>query len=151
MKTFVLAVLAVLASLSLVAAPDNVSIDVQQVLADVSSKPLGINTDFFVDDDANRTPQQTIDQSLTHVGVKYLRYRGGEKSDGYLWSVPPYDHSQPTLARWATGDWPQNQEWPSYDRSLVKSDGHTLVKDPLDFDEFMRIARTVNGEPVLVV
>jgi alpha-L-arabinofuranosidase len=148
MKTFVLALLA---SLSLIAAPDNVSIDVQRVLADVSSKPLGINTDFFVDDDANRMPRRRLDQALAQMGVKYLRYPGGEKSDGYLWSVPPYDRSQPTLARWATGDWPQNQEWPSYDRALVKSDGHTLAKDPLDFDEFMWLARTVNGEPVLVV
>ncbi len=144
-------VFALLASLPLIAPPDQVSIDVNHVLADVSSKPLGVNTDFFVDDDANRTPQQTLGEALTQMGVKYLRYPGGEKSDGYLWSVPPYDRPQPTLARWATGDWPQNQEWPSYDRSLVTSDGHTLVKEPLDFDEFMQLARTVNGEPVLVV
>jgi len=148
MKPFVLVLLA---SLSLIAATDNVSVDVQRVLADVSSSPLGINTDFFVDDDANRTAQRTLDQAITEMSVKYLRYPGGEKSDGYLWSVAPYDRSQPTLARWATGDWPQNQEWPSYDRALVKTDGHTLVKDPFDFDEFMRLARTVNGEPVLVV
>jgi hypothetical protein len=133
------------------AVPDIVSVDVQRVLSDVSSKPLGINTDYFVDDDANRSPQQPLAQALEQMGVRYLRYPGGEKSDGYLWSVPPYDHSQPTLARWATGDWPDNQEWPSYDRSLVQSDGRTLVKDPLDFDEFMRLARTVDGEPVLVV
>lgn len=148
MKTIVLVLLA---SLPLIAATDNVSIDVQRVIADVSSKPLGINTDYFVDDDANRAAQRTLDQALIEMGVTYLRYPGGEKSDGYLWSVPPYDRSRPTLARWAAGDWPQNQEWPSYDRTLVKSDGHTLVKDPLDFDEFMRLARTINGEPVLVV
>ena len=43
------------------------------------------------------------------------------------------------------------EQWPSYDRNLVKSDGRTFVKNPLDFDEFMRLTRTVNGEPVLVV
>jgi alpha-L-arabinofuranosidase len=144
---------ALLMSSLLLAAPgnDSVSIDVNRVLANVSSNPLGINTDYFVDDDANRTPLRPLDQALAGMRVKYLRYPGGEKSDGYLWSVPPYDHPQPTLARWATGDWPQNQEWPSYDRTLVQSDGRTLVKDPLDFDEFMRLTRTVNGEPVLVV
>src|SRR5690242_3403620 len=96
-------VLALLISFPLLTRPDpeNVSIDVQRLLADVSSKPLGINTDFFVDDDANRSPQRTLDQGLSQMGVKYLRYPGGEKSDGYLWSVPPYDRSQPTLARWA--------------------------------------------------
>jgi alpha-L-arabinofuranosidase len=144
-------VFALLTSVSVIAVPDNVSIDVQRVLADVSSKPLGINTDFFVDDDGNRPAQRNLDQALAEMGVKYLRYPGGEKSDGYLWSVPPYDRSQPALARWAAGDWPQNQEWPSYDRNLIKSDGRTLVKNPLDFDEFMRLTRTVNGEPVLVV
>ena len=142
---------ALLTSVSLIAIPDNVSVDVEHVLADVSSKPLGINTDFFVDDDANRPAQRNLDQALAEMGVKYLRYPGGEKSDGYLWSVPPYDRSQPALARWAAGDWPQNQEWPSSDRNLVKSDGRTFVKNPLDFDEFMRLTRTVNGEPVLVV
>ena len=142
---------ALLTSVSLIAMPDNVSVDVARVLADVSSKPLGINTDFFVDDDANRPAQRNLDQALAEMKVKYLRYPGGEKSDGYLWSVPPYDRSQPALARWAAGGWPQNQEWPSYDRNLVKSDGRTFAKDPLDFDEFMRLTRTVNGEPVLVV
>ena len=142
---------ALLTSVSLIAMPDNVSVDVARVLADVSSKPLGINTNFFVDDDANRPAQRNLDQALAEMGVKYLRYPGGEKSDGYLWSVPPYDRSQPALARWAAGDWPQNQQWPSYDRNLVKSDGRTFVKNPLDFDEFMRLTRTVNGEPVLVV
>src|SRR4051812_6741347 len=67
MKPFVLVLLA---SLSLIAATDNVSVDVQRVLADVSSKPLGINTDFFVDDDANRTAQRTLDQALTEMSVK---------------------------------------------------------------------------------
>ena len=142
---------ALLTSVSLIAMPDNVSVDVEHVLADVSSKPLGINTNFFVDDDANRPAQRNLDQALAEMGVKYLRYPGGEKSDGYLWSVPPYDRSQPALARWTAGDWPQNQQWPSYDRNLVKSDGRTFVKNPLDFDEFMRLTRTVNGEPVLVV
>ena len=146
-----LVVVGLLASQLLIASTDNVSVDVAAVLTDVSSKPIGINTDFFVDDDSNRTGQQTLDQALSELGVRYLRYPGGEKSDGYLWSVPPYTRPQPTLARWATGEWPQNQEWPSYDRTLVKSDGRTLVKDPLDFDEFMRVVRTVNGEPVLVV
>ena len=41
---------ALLTSVSLIAMPDNVSVDVEHVLADVSSKPLGINTNFFVDD-----------------------------------------------------------------------------------------------------
>jgi alpha-L-arabinofuranosidase len=59
------------------------------VLADVSSKPLGINTDFFVDDDANRPSSRKLDEALAEMGVKYLRYPGGEKSDGYLWSVAP--------------------------------------------------------------
>src|SRR5262245_33726185 len=119
-------------------AQEAIAINVNDTLADVSRMPVGINLDFLVDDDRNRPyAVQTLAQALKATGAKYLRYPGGEKSDNYLWSVPPYASSIPTLARWAQGDWPQNQEWPSYDRKLVKSDGHTFQTDPLSFDEFM--------------
>jgi len=85
------------------------------------------------------------------AGVKYLRYPGGEKSDGYLWSIPPYTSSVPTLARWAGGEYPQNREWPSYDRTVVESDGQTFKFAPLDFDEFMAVCNAIGCVPTVVV
>ena len=79
---------ALLTAVSLIAMPDNVSVDVGRVLADVSSKPLGINTDFFVDDDANRPAQRNLDQALAEMGVKYLRYPEGRNPMGICGRSP---------------------------------------------------------------
>src|SRR5437762_5545221 len=142
------------ASLQAAPAPaqDVISVDVNTAIADVSRIPIGIDLNFLLDDDNNRRDAlRTLSETLKAAGVKYLRYPGGEKSDAYLWSVPPYTSSIPTLARWAQGDWPQNQEWPSYDRKLVGSDGHTFTTDPLSFDEFMDVCRQIGCVPTIVV
>jgi alpha-L-arabinofuranosidase len=134
------------------AAQDQITVETASVVADVSRKPIGINLNFLLDDDANRTNAiQRLADALKQAGVKYLRYPGGEKADAYLWSVPPYTASVPTLARWAAGEYPQNQEWPSYDRALVQPDGHTFKTAPLDFDEFMDICREIGCVPTVVV
>ena len=134
------------------AAQDLITVDVASVVSDVSRKPIGINVNFLLDDDANRTTaMQSLAEALKKAGVKYLRYPGGEKSDAYLWSVPPYTSSVPTLARWAAGEYPQNQEWPSYDRNLVQPDGRTFKTAALDFDEFMAICRAISCVPTVVV
>jgi alpha-L-arabinofuranosidase len=135
-----------------VVAQDVVSVDVLNPIADVSRRPVGINVNFLVDDDANRRQAlATLADALRRAGVKYLRYPGGEKADGYLWSVPPFTSPVPTLARWAAGEWPQNGEWPSYDRALVQADGRTFRTDPLDFDEFMALCRAIDCVPTIVV
>ena len=147
-----LALTSVLAAAPAVAAQDVITVDVTSVVADVSRKPIGINVNFLLDDDANRTNAvEGLTQALRKAGVKYLRYPGGEKSDGYLWSIPPYTSSVPTLARWAAGDYPRNREWPSYDRTLVESDGRTFKLAPLDFDEFMAVCKAIGCVPTIVV
>ncbi|HXW04960.1 MAG TPA: carbohydrate-binding protein [Vicinamibacterales bacterium] len=135
------------------AAPqDRIAVDLTSVLSDVSRKPIGVNVNYLLDADANRPAAiQSLAAALKRAGVRYLRYPGGEKSDGYLWSVPPYTSSIPTLARWATGEYPQNQEWPSYDRDLVAPDGRTFRITPLGFDEFMDICREIGCVPTVVV
>ena len=149
---FCVALVATLVFPSTVRAQDIVNVDVRTAIADVSRRPIGINVNFLVDDDANRKEAMaTLADALKRAGVKYLRYPGGEKSDGYLWSIPPFARSVPTLARWATGDWPDNGEWPSYDRSLVQPDGRTFLTDPLDFDEFMAVCRAIDCVPTVVV
>jgi alpha-L-arabinofuranosidase len=135
-----------------VAAQDLITVDVTSVIADVSRKPIGINVNFLLDDDDNRASRlDNLAGALKKAGVRYLRYPGGEKSDNYLWAVPPYAGSVPTLARWASGEYPQNQEWPSYDRNLVEADGHTFKTAPLDFDEFMAVCRAIDCVPTIVV
>jgi hypothetical protein len=133
-------------------AQDAITVDVNATLADVARRPIGINLNFLLDDDGNRPAAiNTLAQALRMAGVKYLRYPGGEKADGYLWSVPPYTSSIPTLARWAPGEWPTNTEWPSYDRALVNPDGFTFRTNPLSFDEFMEICRQIDCVPTIVV
>ena len=133
-------------------AQDALVVDVNSILSDVARRPLGININFLLDDDGNRPEAiRKLADGLRAAGVKYLRYPGGEKADGYLWSVPPYTASIPTLARWAPGEWPNNTEWPSYDRALVYSDGFTFRTDPLNFDEFMEICRQIDCVPTIVV
>lgn len=133
-------------------AQEQITIEAGTRVADVARRPIGINVNYLLDDDRNRTAAlASLADALKAAGVKYLRYPGGEKADGYLWSVPPYTESVPTLARWAAGDWPENQEWPSYDRSLVESDGRTFKTDPLSFDEFMAICRDIDCVPTIVV
>jgi uncharacterized protein YcfL len=111
------------------------------VVSDVSNKPIGINLDFFMDGGRFPNAKHSVQDALKKMGAKYLRYPGGEKSDLYLFSVPPYDKSVPTLAR--TGglaDYP----------GVIK-DGKSFTYDPLDFDEFIAICKSNNAEPVIVV
>jgi alpha-N-arabinofuranosidase len=147
-----LALASVLAAAPILAGQDLIAVDVSSVVADVSRKPIGINVNFLLDDDANRTNAvESLTQALVKAGVRYLRYPGGEKSDGYLWSIPPYSSSVPTLARWAAGEYPQNREWPSYDRSVVEADGRTFKVAPLGFDEFMEVCKAIGCVPTIVV
>lgn len=112
------------------------------VLNDVSHHPVGINVDYFMDDDQYLKPSRRTADALKAMGARYLRYPGGNKSDLYLFSVPPYEKSQPTLAR--TG-----KEATGYDRVL--KDYKEYRFDVLDFDEFIELCREVGAEPLIVV
>jgi alpha-L-arabinofuranosidase len=151
-RSSLLALAALLTITATAAAQDRITVDVTSVVADVSRKPIGTNVNFLLDHDANRANAvDRLAQALKKAGVKYLRYPGGEKSDAYLWALPPYTSPTPTLARWAAGEYPRNQEWPSYDRNLVEPDGRTFKTTPLDFDEFMAVCREIACVPTVVV
>lgn len=107
----------------------------------VSHHPTGINLNFLMDGDRFPDPERTVTEALREMGVKYLRYPGGEKSDLYLFSVPPYEQSKPALARSVgLSDYPG-----------MITPGNTFTYDPLDFDEFMEICLALRAEPVVVV
>ena len=112
------------------------------VLSNVSNHPVGINVDYFMDDDKFLKPARSTVEALKSMGIKYLRYPGGNKSDQYLFSLPPYEKSQPALAR--TG-----KEATGYER--VIKDYRDYKHDVLDFDEFISMCREVGAEPVIVV
>ena len=92
---------------------------------------IGINLDYFTDDDNYLKPAIRTADALKAMGVKYLRYPGGNKSDFYFFSVPPYEESIPTLAR--TG-----KEAVGGRHKMLK-DYSEFAVDVLDFDEFMEM------------
>jgi hypothetical protein len=122
--------------------PVTIKVFPDSVLNDVAHHPVGINVDYFMDDDNYMKPDRRCADALKAMGVKYLRYPGGNKSDLYLFSVPPYEKSQPTLARTGEGA-------VGYDRVVKNNKDYKF--DVLDFDEFISMCREVGTEPVIVV
>ncbi|MEX2371925.1 MAG: hypothetical protein WD578_13035 [Bacteroidales bacterium] len=113
------------------------------VISDFSAHPVGINLDYFTDDDNYLQPERSTTDAIKAMGVKYLRYPGGNKSDFYFFSVPPYERSVPTLARTGKG------AVGGRDKMLI--DYSDFAVDVLDFDEFMEMCREVGAEPVICV
>lgn len=113
------------------------------VLADVSHHPVGINLDYFMDDDRYLKPERSTADAMKAMGVKYLRYPGGNKSDFYFFSKPPWEKSEPTLARTGKGA--------VGGRHKVLRNYNEFAVDVLDFDEFMVMCRDVGAEPVICV
>lgn len=127
-------------------AQTNISVNVSSTLSDVSSNPLGINMDYLMDGTfITPAPTTSTTAALSNMGVKFMRFPGGEKADNYLWSVPPFTSSNPHFAR--TGPC----EWPSNDPRFAQSDNATVKPTGLDFDEFMTMCTSVGGEPLIVV
>jgi alpha-N-arabinofuranosidase len=126
-------------------AQDVVRVDAGDVQADVSRRPLGINLNYLTDRPSfQASDARPLVDALEEMGVHFLRYPGGEKSQTYLWSSPPFDAPHPALSRTGPKDF-----W-STERRFVAPDGKTLI-DPMNFDEFMKICRTINCIPDIVV
>ncbi len=116
---------------------------VDSVVSDVSRHPIGINLDYFMDGGRYPHPKHSVEDALKGMGVKYLRYPGGDKSDLNLFSVPPYDKSRPTLARTGKGAVDDYVE--------ILKDYKDFKYDVLDFDEYMTLCKHLNAVPVVVV
>ena len=111
------------------------------IVSDVSNHPIGINLNYFMDGDYYEHTERSMVEALSDMGVKYLRYPGGEKSDVYMFSSPPYGKSEPTASRTIGIE--------AY-TGMLSEEGE-LLYDPLDFDEFMQICDSVGAEPIIVV
>lgn len=116
-------------------------VDASDVICRAEPRVLGINVDYLVDHDANRGPgARPLAEALKEMRVRSLRYPGGDKSDNYLWSVPPYDRPRPTLVRGPT----EGREKP-----LLSPEGQWKVR-LLDFDEFIALCSSLGAEPTVV-
>lgn len=120
----------------------SISVSPKDVVSAPSERPVGINVNFFMDGGRYDRPEHSLTEALSEMGVKYLRYPGGEKSDLYMFAAPPYDKAEPTVCRtvMAAEDFP----------GIVDSEGR-FTYDPLDFDEYIQVCRDLGAEPVVVV
>lgn len=119
-----------------------VEVDVRHVIREVEPRTLGINIDYLVDHDENRPAgARPLEEALREMGVRSLRFPGGDKSDNHLWSLPPCERPRPALAC-----------GPRQGREAVLMDeaGEWQVRR-MDFDEFMGLCRRLRAEPTVVV
>ena len=125
----------------------DVSVTPGEVVHVLKENPLGINMNTWMDDQANRpSGAQTMSAALAASGLHFLRFPGGEKSDGYMWATPPYtDPATATLIRRGPHEFPY--AYPPIFDSLA----NTWTTDNYNFDEFMANCRAVGGEPVIAV
>lgn len=124
--------------------PDSVRVDVSEVLRPTERRIIGINVDYLMDGGEKLTVGGGLESALRKMGVKCLRYPGGDKSDNFLWSVPPYDRPRPAVARFS-----QRRQRRDDRLQMLEADGKTWKRPPLDFGEFMAICKALEAEPVI--
>ncbi|MCX5683742.1 MAG: hypothetical protein NT049_08660, partial [Planctomycetota bacterium] len=105
------------------------AVDADRVLRDGADRFVGINLNYIRDLDSNRPGARPLNEALKDLGVRWLRYPGGEKSDFYLWSQPPYAKPAPM--------------------SLLSYAKH--AGDRMDFDAYIACCRAVGAESLVVV
>jgi alpha-L-arabinofuranosidase len=121
-----------------------VTIDTEAVLRRMNGIPIGINLNFYLDSDKATKASTPLAIAIKNMGVKYLRYPGGDKSDEYLFAYPPYDKAKPHPTRQGKGS--------SLGRSnFMDEAGNNYIYPAMDFDEFIQICRETDCEPIIVV
>lgn len=110
-------------------APVALVVNCGQVIRHDADRFFGIDLNYIRDRDSNRPGARPLDQALREMGVRWLRFPGGEKSNYHLWSEPPYAKPAPKSLGWYA----------------------TPKGDRMDFDEYMRHVRAVGAEPYVVV
>ena len=125
-------------------AQESIIVDIGCVIKNVIDHPVSINVNYLMDEHNYLFPTHSTEQSLNKMHVGYLRYPGGEKSDNYFWSVPPFQSVNPHFAIRGDCNWPAND----FNWSI---DFNTPKEYILDFDEFMTLCQKVNAKPLIVV
>ncbi len=107
-----------------------ITIDPNTVLRRDAAQALGINLNYIRDADANRPPgSRPLLTALNDLGVRWLSYPGGEKSDYHRFAPPPYTQPAPSALGWYT----------------------TPEGERMDFDAYIAICRAQGAEPFVVV
>jgi alpha-L-arabinofuranosidase len=122
----------------------NISVDVNNVVRTLTGNEVGINLNYLMDDaiiDKNNY-NKTAD-GLQQMGVKVLRYPGGEKSDNYYFASPPYTSASPSAI---TCLFPIKNG----NNRFINAD-YTAKSEVLDFDEFMQVCSKIGAKPLIVV
>lgn len=95
-----------------------------------ADRVVGINLNYLRDLDVNRVEgARPLKAALGEMGVRWLRYPGGEKSNFHKWSVPPYRVAKSEALEWYA----------------------TVEGERMDFDQYMKLVREVGAEPYVVV
>ena len=124
---------------------DIIQVKADQTICSYQGTKIGINVNYITDGIHLSHQPKNLKDGLAEMGVRYLRYPGGEKSDGYLWSTPPFEKPRPTLSR--TGLPEMRKEFIPY----TEDDYKTLKPIVMDFDQFIQVCRALNCEPYVVV
>jgi alpha-N-arabinofuranosidase len=107
---------------------------------------IGINLNYLLDGELLEPPAgQPLVAGLRALGVRNLRFPGGNKSDSRLWSVPPYRQPAPRLA--VTGEW----DWPAMDERVWDRPGERAVRRVMDTDDALAVASGLDAELVMVI
>ncbi len=120
----------------------DISVDAGNILRNLSGNEVGINIDYLMDDSfiAGNNFSKTA-QSVTQMSAKILRYPGGEKSDNYAFSKPPYTSASPRTI-FCT--------FPSTESRFINAD-FTAKSNVLDFDEYISVCNQTGATPLIVV
>lgn len=117
-------------------AEDVVKVDTHTVLRAIPGNPLGINFNYLRDDNHNRPAgSPSIQSVMKQMGIQWVRYPGGEKSDWHFFSTPPYEKVDPKVLTYNKG---------GYYESVND-------QDVLDFDEYILYLREFAGRAYVVV
>lgn len=120
-----------------------ISIVPEHIIRDVSSHPIGMNLNFFMDGGRYPNARHSVKEAMQEMGMKYLRYPGGEKSDLHLFDL---DNNGKPVIKFARKGPKLTQD---YQEVLINSE--KLKYPPLDFDEYIKMCRQIGAEPVVVV
>lgn len=128
---FIISFLFFLIPIKTIASTSNITVDVNNVLSDVSNNPVGISMNFLRDNTKIINP-------LKEINVGSLRYPMG------LGKYYLFDKNNPAEPKVSVKD---SNFW--FVKNFVNADG--VWKSPLNFDDFMSISQLVRVEPFIVI
>jgi alpha-N-arabinofuranosidase len=124
----------------------NINLHKPHELSPLRREILGINLNYLVDGEMLAPiVGQSLAEGLQELGVRNLRYPGGNKSDSFLWSVPPYSEPNPRLA--VQGEW----DWPAMEKRFWNRETQRFTIDILDPDEVLTLNARLGTDLIVVV